>query len=273
MNLHPFGICFTGFLILILIDVTDVTIHLELQPPPSSFIMNPPSSTQLAPISPNTAPLSYQLLDGDWPILDPFPPVPEHVIARIATDASGSAILNNLQYLSLGLFLIDTNLLQPHPTQRPLDQSHVSQLREDFERLGIHRMESPGVVIGLGEGWLQMKNPGPQLYRISNMSPHKHLLATQPEGPIAEIIRGGHRTEAIRVHSTQPDSSDPQQDFWLYNVLAPGSSSFFFFFFFVDLLICSSSCKHPSLRPSPRLFLHRQPSQKGLAKLLPPHLP
>lgn len=216
--------------------------------------MNPSSSTQLIPISSTTAPLPYQLLDGAWPVLDAFPPIPSHVIDRIITDASGTAISHNLQYLSLGLFLIDTDLLKPHITQRPLDQDHVAQLREDFQSLGIHRMDSPGAVIGLGEGWLQMKNLGPQHYRISKTSPHINLLAAEPGGPIAEIMRGGHRTEAIRSLSMDPDNGDPQQNFWLYNVLAPG---LFFLLMCFHQLMHLSSHQYPPLRSSSRLLLHR----------------
>lgn len=203
-------------------------VNLELQLPSSLIVMTSTPLTQLLPISSNSAPLSYKLLVGTWPILEDFPPVSEHVMTRIKTDASGTAISNNLQHLSLGLFFIDTDLLMPHSTQRPVNQHHVKELREGFEKFGIHRMDSPGVVIGLGDGWLQMKNNGPNCYKISKTSPHVHLLAAEPGGPIAHIIRGGHRTEAIRNYSRYPDNTNFSQNFWMYHVLVPGLSNFIF---------------------------------------------
>ena len=193
--------------------------------------MDSTSLTQHVPISSASAPLSYKLLDGIWPVLEDFPPVPSHVLNRIKTDANGAAISTHIQYLSLGLFLIDTDLLQPHATQRPLDQSHVKQLQQDFENFGIHHMDHPGVVIGLGNGWLQMRNRGPHCYRISGNSPHLHLLATEQGGPIAQVIRGGHRTSAIQNYSLYPDKTNAHQNFWLYNVLAPGQFCFICFAF------------------------------------------
>jgi len=200
--------------------------------------------TQHVPITPASAPLSYKLLDGIWPILEDFPPVPDHVLNRIKTEANGASISTHIQYLSLGLFLIDTELLQPHATQRPLDQNHVKQLCEDFETIGIHRMDHPGVVIGLGEGWHQMKNNGPHCYRISKDSSHLHLLATEQKGPIGQVIRGGHRTNAIRNYSLYPDNANAHQNFWLYNVLAPGQ--FCFIYFVLLLIYLVSSNKHTS---------------------------
>jgi hypothetical protein len=186
--------------------------------------MNSAPLTQLVQATSNSAPVPYKLLDGDWPVLDAFTPVPDHILERIKSDASGTAISNHVQFLSLGLFFIDTRLLKPHSTQRPVNQEHVKQLRKDFEEHGIHRMDSAGVVIGLGDGWLQMKNRGPHLYKISQSCLHLHRLAVEPEGPIAHVIRGGHRTEAIRNYSFYPDQTNSYQNFWLYNVLAPGLS-------------------------------------------------
>lgn len=213
--------------------------------------MNPSTLTQLSPAS-------YKLLDGVWPVLDNFPQVPSHVIDRITSDASGTAITNNLQYLSIGLFLIDTDLLKPHLTQRPVDQDHVVELKDSFQSNGILRTESPGVVIGLGEGWLQMRNSSPQLYRITKTSPHLNLLAAQPGGPIAHVIRGGHRTEAIRSFAMHPDNGIPEENFWYYNVLAPGL--FFLDHTFSLAHLSLSSHQHPSLCHSSQLFLYRQHS-------------
>lgn len=178
--------------------------------------------TQLAnPISdPENNP--YELSHGTWPVLHDFPTVPDHIMNRIKSDASGSGISNHFPYLSLGLFFIETGLLKPHPTQRPLQKDCVDELRQRFETYGIHRMDSPGVAIGLGNGWLKMKNIGPHYFKITHSSPHIHHLAAENEGPIAHIICGGHRTEAIKEYSLGSCHTKYKQNFWLYYVLAPG---------------------------------------------------
>ena len=168
--------------------------------------------------------VSYTLLDGEWPILGPATPVPSSVLDAISSDFNGSAITSNLGYLSLGQFFIDVDLLQQHPSQREIDMKHVENLKNDFERKGILRRECPGVVIGLGAGWLNMKNTGPVPYRITNSSLHLHRLSLSPNGPIGQVIRGGHRTEAIRHLSRLPDQS--QENYWFYEVLIPGKLLF-----------------------------------------------
>ena len=82
--------------------------------------------------------------------------------------------------------------------------------------------------------------------------------------PIAHIIHGGHRTAAIRAYSTDPNNGDPEQNFWLYNVLAPG---LFFLLMRFHWLTRLSSHQHPSLCSSSRLLLYWQYSQKSLTKL------
>jgi hypothetical protein len=150
--------------------------------------------TELVPVTSNPAYNPSQLLDSTWPVLGEFPPVPLHVFEKIKSDASGSAVSNLHDYLCLGLFLIDTELLSPHPTERSLNQDRVEELRENFERLGIHRMESPGVAIGLGDGWLQMKNSRCNPFKITQEFTHIHRLVAEYGGPVAHIIHGGHRT-------------------------------------------------------------------------------
>jgi hypothetical protein len=186
--------------------------------------MNSAHFTQLLPASSTLPSITYKLLDGNWPVLGSFPPVPDCIFERMIADASGTAITTHLHYLSLGLFFIDTKLLKAHPTQRPLNQTNVEKLSESFKTCGIHRMNSPGVVIGLGNGWLQMKNRGSHFIKITKSSPHIHRLAAEPGGPVAHVIRGGHRTEAIRRYALSSKHFYSYEDFWLYHVLAPGVS-------------------------------------------------
>jgi hypothetical protein len=152
------------------------------------------------------------MLDGDWPALDVASPVPLEILELIKAEGNGTAISSCLGYLSVGHFYIDTGLRVPHDTQRPIISSHADQLREDFGVKGILRTESPGVVIGLGEGWYSMKNNGPKPFIISKSSPHLHHLSESSGGPVGEIIRGGHRTEAIRHYSHLSDAS--HEDYW-----------------------------------------------------------
>ena len=123
-------------------------------------------------------------------------------------------------YFSLGFFYIHTSLLEPHPTQRPLSPSHVQALKEDFGKRGIFRTDNPGVVIGLGQGWNSLRNTGPEVYTINQSCPHLHLLSRSDSGPIGQIIRGNHRTEAVHHHAQT--TFQPGESYWYYNVLVPG---------------------------------------------------
>lgn len=180
--------------------------------------------TQLIPVTPNVAPMNYRLLEGDWPILDTVAPVQSIILDKIKSDANGYSITTHMNFLSLGCFFIDTDLLEPHPTQRPINQAHVTALLEDFEKMGVLRVESPGVVIGLGNGWLDMKNSGPHAYRITTSCDHLNQLSTTQGGPIGQIIRGGHRTAAIKQFSKSLNADQISQNFWYYHVLIPGKS-------------------------------------------------
>ena len=166
---------------------------------------------------------SPTLLKGEWPILDLASPVPSSIMDSISTDVTGSAITKNLGYLSLGHFFIDVSLLEQHATQRAIDPQHAGSLSFMFETSGVNREENPGVVIGLGEGWNKMKNNGPEKYRITPEFEHLHKLSLEPNGPIASVIRGGHRTEAMRIFTK--DNEDKSDAYWCYNVLLP--SKFF----------------------------------------------
>ena len=189
------------------------------------------NSTFKAPGSANVAPVSYRMLEGDWPVLQQANPVSVNIMDRIKSEASGSAITSHIGYISLGCFFIHTDLLEPHPTQRPISQPHVQKLRDDFARMGVLRMEHVGVVIGLGNGWGQMKNQTPNHYMISTSCPHLPRLANTHGGPIAQIIRGNHRTAAIRNFSKSPQS-DPSQNYWFYQVLLPSMFSIIIFLFY-----------------------------------------
>jgi hypothetical protein len=163
---------------------------------------------------------AYTLLDGEWPILEQAPPIPDHIMQKFSSNCSGLAITSNLAYFSLGLFYIDVDLVEPHPTQRQINLKHVGDLVNDFETGGISRLENPGVVIGLGLGWNLMKNYTPDKYKITTTCTHLSHLSSTSGGPIGQVIRGGHRTEAIRQFSKLPENSEER--YWLYEVLVPG---------------------------------------------------
>jgi hypothetical protein len=173
--------------------------------------------------------LPYTLLEGSWPVLQQANPIPQIIWDKVLQDANGSAITNHIGYFSLGLFYIDCNLLVPHSTQRPINTQHANQLFNNFSHVGIFRTQFPGVVISLGDGWTHMLNTGPKPYKISKSSPHLHHLSTTLGGPIAQIIRGNHRTEAIQKYSRQPLYF--HENFWCYNVLLPSMSVFIDLFF------------------------------------------
>jgi hypothetical protein len=164
--------------------------------------------------------LPWKLLEGPWPVLQQAYLIPDIVMDKVLQDANGSAITNHIGYFSLGFFYIDCTLLVPHSTQRPIDNKHADKLLDDFSSTGIFRTESPGVIIGLGEGWNHMRNGTPTPYKISKSSPHLKHLAKSSGGPIGQIIRGNHHTEAIRRFSSHPLNFN--QNFWCYHVLVPG---------------------------------------------------
>jgi hypothetical protein len=57
---------------------------------------------------------------------------------------------------------------------------------------------------------------------ISPTCSHLSKLSKLPTGPIAQIIRGGHRTEAIKKFAEE--SRKPNESYWFYTVLIPGTS-------------------------------------------------
>ena len=166
-----------------------------------------------------TSTSSVPVLAGEWPMLQEASTIPEPIMEAIAGDKTSLTLTNNLGFLSLGHFFIDIDLIQPHPFQRQIIPDHARQLKEDFETQGVLRAEHPGVVISLGEGWNLMKNNGPIIYRIRKSSSFLNHLSLTAGGPIAEVIRGGHRTEAIRQFASIPEQSE--ENYWLYKVLLP----------------------------------------------------
>ena len=166
--------------------------------------------------------VNSRLLDGEWPTLGQTAPIPQHIIQLIKDEAIGTSLTNFNSYLSLGYFYIHTSLLEAHPLQRPIDHSHVQRLKADFEERGILRTECPGVVIGLGEGWNELRNTTPNTlsYKISPSCPHLNRLALSSGGKIGQVIRGGHRTAAVALFAETPETF--HESYWYYNVLVPG---------------------------------------------------
>ena len=83
-----------------------------------------------------------------------------------------------------------------------------------------NRIENPGIIIGLGEEWLDMKKKGPGHIFISLSCPHLSRLSLIPGGPIGQIIRGSHRTAAVKLFFSREENIG--QNYWVYNVLVPG---------------------------------------------------
>ena len=163
-------------------------------------------------------------LDGEWPVLGPAPPLSARILRLITDNASGSAISTHGGHLSLGLFYINTDLVEPYPTQRSINKSHFENLSHQFEERGILHKDNPGVVIGLGKGWYNMKNSNPSKYKIGDFCPHLGQLSLTNGGPIAQVIHVGHQTQAMREYKGE----DLGSKYWLYNVLIPGMFPFIF---------------------------------------------
>ena len=99
-----------------------------------------------------------------------------------------------------------------HPLQRKINNAHVQKLLDQFQYQGVLRIENPGVVIGNGSGWYNMKKLGPKHIFIKPTSPHLNALNLAPDGPIGQIIRGGHRT-AVAFEQKE----NIGQDYWYCN--------------------------------------------------------
>jgi hypothetical protein len=171
---------------------------------------NLPSSTQFLSATNLGPSIAYEPFSGDWPVFNQVD-VSVRILEKIKTEANGSALSSNIDFLTLGYYYIDTTV----STQRQIDQNHVMELGLAFENKGILREEKKhaGVMIGLGNGWYQMKKDNPKNIMISTTSPHLPLLSDRPNGPIAEIIHGNHCCAAIkRLSHTVPAYKD--QNFW-----------------------------------------------------------
>ena len=167
----------------------------------------------------------YQVLKGDkWPVLSQATPISDAVFEMVSAGALGSVLTQNIGYFEIGRFYIDVKFLKPHPSQRPILSSHAENLKGDFERNGIDRADHEGVVIGIGKGWEWMKHNDPIPFRITEAFTHLDKLRSTDscDGFIGHIIRGGHRTEAIRRYAEIPGNED--EGYWLYKVLCPGKS-------------------------------------------------
>ena len=105
------------------------------------------------------------------------------VLEKIKIEANGSSISSHLDYLSLGTFLISTTLLELHPTQRLIVKSHIDTLRDEFTMNGVLHLKSPGVVIGLGPGWYEMKKTRLGHVFIGPTCLHLSRLSLTPDGP------------------------------------------------------------------------------------------
>ena len=99
------------------------------------------TATQTLPPKFHTTGLSYDPLVGDWPLLGQAERASSMIMERIKNEGSGTSLTSNLEYLSLSYFLIDTELLCPHPTQRRMSQDHGASLVEEFKRFGVQLVE------------------------------------------------------------------------------------------------------------------------------------
>ena len=169
-------------------------------------------------------------ISGTWPDLgsgiEKASTVSDDIITKIKNTATGIGLAEELGHFTLGEYYIDAELLEPHPTQRPIDNKHLDTLLQEFKARGVLRSENPGVVIGLGAGWMHMKNTSPNPLKITKNTEFIYHLSTNNEvSPIAQVIRGNHRTEAIKMYAA--DEKKPEESYWLYKVLIP--CTFFFF--------------------------------------------
>ena len=112
---------------------------------------------------------------------------------------------------------------------------------------------------------MEMKNNRGDTYRITASSPIIKNLRLSGEGPIAQVIRGRHRTEVARRLSDQPETAN--EGFWLYRVLLPSKLFIYISLINIDLFLKILFSYQPTSQlHSPRLLLHRQHGQKTSRK-------
>jgi hypothetical protein len=113
----------------------------------------------------------YQLLTGEWPVLETASPIPDQILEAITSDKSSHALCTHLPYLTLGYFYIDADLVESHSSQRPIISEHAEHLKQDFvDQTPLHDAK-PRAVIGLGDGWNNMKNTSPVNFKITKTFP------------------------------------------------------------------------------------------------------
>ena len=185
--------------------------------------MSSSTSTSIPSISTSAPPVStslgYTLIDDAEYSFEEASSLPKAVFANTCTFNSGDGISRNLGHYTIGNFYIDCDLLEPHSCQRPIDKNHAELLHDQFTNQGILRDQNPGVVIGNGPGWMKIKTS--HAYKITSQCSFLSELRLSPGGPIGQVIRGGHRTKAIKLYSDK--KQEPEENFWLYTVFIPGN--------------------------------------------------
>ena len=63
-------------------------------------------------------------------------------LEKISSSMPGLSITSHLGYLSIGDFFIDSDLLEQHQTQRPINSAYVDTLTHTFESTTILHTES-----------------------------------------------------------------------------------------------------------------------------------
>jgi hypothetical protein len=169
---------------------------------------------------------AYAPFGGDWPILGSAPDIPSDILAGIKKATSCDFLQQHIDYFSLGFFFIDCSLLQPHHTQRQLNDAHIDNLVQGFQDHTIQRSSHPGVVIAVGKGWKDMFNNHKLPVKLSTTSQHLPLLRSSQNGPVGWIMHGFHRSEAVKKFGKT--NGKPGEEYWLYRVLMPGRFYFYF---------------------------------------------
>ena len=124
--------------------------------------------------------VNYTLLEGSLPVagLVEANTVSAEVNQKVLDGRTGTTLTELIHYYSLGKIFIDAELLEQHPVQRDRNLKHIEELVGEYENTGICRNDHSGVIIGLGDGWKQLKNTGEVVYRISKDSPICDCRAT-----------------------------------------------------------------------------------------------
>ena len=65
----------------------------------------------------------------------------EEVMTRVIKASTGLGLTQDLGHFTLGYYYIDAELLEPHPTQRPIDPSHITSLLKEFTEHNLLHLE------------------------------------------------------------------------------------------------------------------------------------